>query len=366
MSPLVWAGVLVIGGCGAVLRFLVDGAVSARLGPLVPLRHADRQPVRRGRARPADRARPRPDAALLAGTAAVGSYTTFSTWMFETQRLGEDRQVRPLSANLVVSLVAGVAAAALGRWIGAARPCSDRGRPQAHHLLRRAATGPGPLPRRRAAGPVRPPRHRHQHPAAGRGGLRPEAPPALGPAAQPVRGPAAGVGRRRHPPADRGRARGAAHDPADRPDHPGARPDAARRLGPGRLPEELHEATKLTIYVGRQERVYRVPAFVAVCDLLHRRGVAGATVLLGVDGTAHGQRQRARFFARNADVPMMIIAVGSGRADRPGAARARRPAAPPAGHPGAGPRLQARRRAARAAARPARHRRPRHWRCGRS
>ena len=55
-----------------------------------------------------------------------------------------------------------------------------------------------------------------------------------------------------------------------------------------------------------------MPAFVAVCDLLHRRGVAGATVLLGVDGTAHGQRERARFFAGNADVPMMIIAVGSG------------------------------------------------------
>ena len=39
--------------------------------------------------------------------------------MFETQRLGEDRQVRPLAANLVVSLVAGVAAAAVGQWIGA-------------------------------------------------------------------------------------------------------------------------------------------------------------------------------------------------------------------------------------------------------
>ena len=62
----------------------------------------------------------------------------------------------------------------------------------------------------------------------------------------------------------------------------------------------MHEETKLTIYLGRQERVYRVPAFVAVCDLLHRRGIAGATALLGVDGTAHGQRERAAFFSRNA------------------------------------------------------------------
>jgi PII-like signaling protein len=78
------------------------------------------------------------------------------------------------------------------------------------------------------------------------------------------------------------------------------------------LPEDVHEETKLTIYLGRQERVYRVPAFVAVCDLLHRRGIAGATALLGVDGTARGQRERAAFFSRNAGTPMMIIAVGSG------------------------------------------------------
>jgi PII-like signaling protein len=75
---------------------------------------------------------------------------------------------------------------------------------------------------------------------------------------------------------------------------------------------ELSEETKLTVYTGRQERAGGVPAFVAVCDLLRRRGLAGATVLLGVDGTAHGDRRRARFFARNAQVPVMIISVGSG------------------------------------------------------
>ena len=78
------------------------------------------------------------------------------------------------------------------------------------------------------------------------------------------------------------------------------------------LIEDADEETKLTIYLGRQERVYRTPAFVAVCDLLHRRGLAGATALLGVDGTAHGERQRAGFFSRNAGTPMMVIAVGSG------------------------------------------------------
>jgi PII-like signaling protein len=78
------------------------------------------------------------------------------------------------------------------------------------------------------------------------------------------------------------------------------------------LPELEHEATKLTVYVGRQERADGRPAYMAVVDLLHRSGIAGATVLLGVDGTAHGVRQRAGFFGRNAAVPMMIISVGEG------------------------------------------------------
>jgi PII-like signaling protein len=77
---------------------------------------------------------------------------------------------------------------------------------------------------------------------------------------------------------------------------------------------KLDEPAKLTVYCGRQERAGGRPAFVAVTDLLHRHGVAGVTVLLGVDGTARGQRARARFFGRNADVPLMIIAVGAGGA----------------------------------------------------
>lgn len=83
-------------------------------------------------------------------------------------------------------------------------------------------------------------------------------------------------------------------------------------IGTVDLSEELHEATKLTIYVGRRERVYGVPAYIALCDLMYRRRLAGASVFLGVDGTFHGNRQRARFLHSNANIPMMIIAVGSG------------------------------------------------------
>ena len=76
------------------------------------------------------------------------------------------------------------------------------------------------------------------------------------------------------------------------------------------MPKNRDEATKLTIYVGRHERVRRAPAHVAICELLHRRGIAGASVLVGVDGTNHGDRQRARFWDRNLDVPTMVLAVG--------------------------------------------------------
>lgn len=120
MSVLVWTGVVVIGGLGSVLRFLVDGAVSSRLerrdfpfgtlvvnvsgaailGLLTGLALGD-------------------TAALLAGTAAVGSYTTFSTWMLETQRLAEEREVRSAAINVIASIALGIAAAAVGKAIGA-------------------------------------------------------------------------------------------------------------------------------------------------------------------------------------------------------------------------------------------------------
>lgn len=92
--------------------------------------------------------------------------------------------------------------------------------------------------------------------------------------------------------------------------------ERARMIGgrdlPDSLPDAPGEATKLTIYLGRRERAVRAPAFLPVCSLLHRRGVAGASVLLGVDGTVRGQRRRARFLGANAGVPLMVVAVGSG------------------------------------------------------
>jgi PII-like signaling protein len=72
------------------------------------------------------------------------------------------------------------------------------------------------------------------------------------------------------------------------------------------------EQTKVTIHFGRGERVASRPAYVAVVECLQRHGVAGASVLLGLDGTVRGARQRARFFAGNARVPLIIQSVGEG------------------------------------------------------
>jgi fluoride exporter len=119
MSVLVWAGVIVIGGAGSVVRFLLDGYVSSAVGRDFPygtlvinVSGALVLGLLTGLALSGD-------AALLAGTAAVGSYTTFSTWMLETQRMAEERARGKVAANIIVSLVLGVAAAALGKLIGA-------------------------------------------------------------------------------------------------------------------------------------------------------------------------------------------------------------------------------------------------------
>jgi fluoride exporter len=109
--------VLVAGGIGSVLRFVVDGAVARRMArsfPLGTLTVNVSGAVLLGLTSSLALSR---HTALLAGAAFIGSYTTFSTWMLETQRLGEERQVSYAVANVVVSMALGMAAALLGQWI---------------------------------------------------------------------------------------------------------------------------------------------------------------------------------------------------------------------------------------------------------
>ena len=119
MNVLVWVGVMLIGGAGSVVRFLADGLVASAAGrdfPVGTLAVNASGAVILGLITGLALGH---DQALLTDTAAVGSYTTFSTWILETQRLAEDRQHGKAAANVVASLALGVAAAALGRLIGA-------------------------------------------------------------------------------------------------------------------------------------------------------------------------------------------------------------------------------------------------------
>jgi len=118
VSLPVWIAVGLLGGIGALGRFVVDGVIASRFGRdypigtlVVNLSGATLLGFLVGLGFTGTRL-------VLAGTATLGSYTTFSTWMLETQRLVEDGQLVLAGANIVISLVAGVGAAALGRLIG--------------------------------------------------------------------------------------------------------------------------------------------------------------------------------------------------------------------------------------------------------
>jgi PII-like signaling protein len=82
------------------------------------------------------------------------------------------------------------------------------------------------------------------------------------------------------------------------------------------LDDDPGRAVKLTVYGGRSVRAGGQTGYVAAVELLRRSGFSGASVLLAVDGTLHGERQRARFFARNANVPLMLLSVGGAEAVR--------------------------------------------------
>jgi fluoride exporter len=108
-------GIGLLGGVGAVARFLLDGAVTERAGDAFPwgtlavnLSGAFALGLLVGVA---------DDTYRLLGTGLLGAYTTFSTWMLESHRLGEDGRLRLGALNFALSLAAGVAAAWLGRHL---------------------------------------------------------------------------------------------------------------------------------------------------------------------------------------------------------------------------------------------------------
>ena len=69
-------------------------------------------------------------------------------------------------------------------------------------------------------------------------------------------------------------------------------------------------ATKLTVYVGDADKHGRKPLHLAIVELLHEEGIAGATVLHGIEGYgAHKQIHTARILDLSADLPVVVTAV---------------------------------------------------------
>lgn len=119
MSTVVlWVGVALLGGAGAVLRFVVDRAVARRFALSLPLGTLSVNLSGAALLGLISGAALSSAGVLLIGTALIGSYTTLSTWMLETHRLAEERQRWPALANIVLSLILGLGAAAFGHWVG--------------------------------------------------------------------------------------------------------------------------------------------------------------------------------------------------------------------------------------------------------
>ncbi len=120
MSAPVWIAVAGLGAVGALARLLVEDLVSSKLpfawpaGTLVVnLTGTFMLGLIAGLALTGN-------ALVLASGATIGAYTTFSTWMLETHSLGEDDRRPAAIANVLVSVLLGLTAVALGRLLGGA------------------------------------------------------------------------------------------------------------------------------------------------------------------------------------------------------------------------------------------------------
>lgn len=117
MSVLTWLGVAVLGGLGALARFGLDAGVGSRVGGAFPMGTLTVNVSGALALGALSGAGLHGDALLLAGTATLGSYTTFSTWMLETHRQAEDGSSYAAVLNVVLSLALGLAAVAAGRAV---------------------------------------------------------------------------------------------------------------------------------------------------------------------------------------------------------------------------------------------------------
>ena len=118
MSAPGWIAVGLLGGAAAAARFLIDAAFTSRAdGPFplgilaVNLGGALALGLVAGAALHGE-------ALVIVAGGGIGSFTTFSTWILDSHRLGEAGHTHLVWLNVGLSLVAGFAAVALGHWLG--------------------------------------------------------------------------------------------------------------------------------------------------------------------------------------------------------------------------------------------------------
>ena len=120
MTPLVFVAVVVAGGVGAALRYLLDVAIRRAAGERFPWGILA---VNLSGALALGILTPAVDAEAwrwIVGTGLLGGYTTFSAVAVTTALLAEEGRTRAAVVYAIVSFVGSVAAAALGLAIGAA------------------------------------------------------------------------------------------------------------------------------------------------------------------------------------------------------------------------------------------------------
>ncbi len=118
MTPLAWVAVGLLGGVAAAARFLVDAEVAARAGSEFPLGIlAVNLSAALALGVVAGAALHGVALTILAG-GGIGSYSTFSTWILDSQRLGVAGRADLAWLNIGASLLVGFAAVAFGHWLG--------------------------------------------------------------------------------------------------------------------------------------------------------------------------------------------------------------------------------------------------------
>jgi CrcB protein len=113
-----WIAFAACGGAGAIGRFLLDEAIERAVTTEFPLGTFVVNASGTFVLGLLTGAGVTGDALLFAGTGGIGAFTTFSTWLLETERLAEDGENRLALANVGLTLVVGFALVLAGWALG--------------------------------------------------------------------------------------------------------------------------------------------------------------------------------------------------------------------------------------------------------